>query len=42
MRDGRRISCEMPDYDELGFVLAAKPNPRIVPASAPFAVAAAE
>ena len=44
IRDGRRLVCEMPDYDELGFVLAAKPNPRIAPApAAPFAaVAAAE
>jgi len=41
IRDGRRVHCEMPDYDELAFVADARPNPRV--ASAPFpAVAAAE
>ena len=40
IRNGRRQSCTLPDYEELEFVAAAKPHPRLAPPPLAGAVAA--
>jgi cytosine deaminase len=35
--DGRRLTCEVPDYDELAFVREAKPAARTAPSAGPLA-----
>jgi cytosine deaminase len=40
VRDGRRLRCELPDYEELAFVAASKGSPRLDAAEPSAAIAA--